>query len=256
MTNPYTQYPLMKPGETFQFTCQKCAKCCTNVLCSVMIESLDLFRLAQHFQMDVADVANHYLEAVTIEGGAPVLILRTQGPDHACIFLKDNKCSIQNSGAKPRACRLYPLSVGPDGDLKKFLIFNVSGEKHHFKGRRFRAQEWVAANFSEEDRAYISTEYRAMREFGRIFRRIPKHREDDVVFQMLKWRYFMFETDQPFIRQFVRNMALLKRELEKTLAIRQRREGKQTLSRQKKSRRPMWHIKNQSTTAHVITAAN
>jgi len=215
MENPCNLYPQMRPEESFQFACQKCGKCCTNVLCSVMIESLDLFRLAQYFHMDVAEVANHYLEAVTIEGGAPVLLLKTQGPDNACIFLKDNKCSIHTSGAKPRACRLYPLSVGPDDDLKKFLILNVSGEQHHFQGRSYRVQEWVAVNFRKEDRDYIIMEYRAIHECGKIMRRIPPERENDVIFQMLRWRYFMFDTDQDFMRQYARNMALLKRELEK-----------------------------------------
>jgi len=206
-------YPQMKPNETFQFTCKRCGDCCRNVRQAVMVESLDLFRIARHLQMDVAEVAERYLEVAVVAWGAPILLIKTTEPDGACIFLKDNRCCIQS--VKPRACRLYPLSVGPDDALKKFLIFKVSAKQHHYTGRRYRAQEWVVANFSKEDREYVSTEYLAIHDFGKIMHLIPRDREMDVQFLMLKWRYFMFETDQDFMRQFVRNMALLEKELEK-----------------------------------------
>jgi Fe-S-cluster containining protein len=179
-----------------------------------MVESLDLFRLAEHFDADTAEAAERYTETVTIAWGAPVLMLKTTEPDDACVFLKDNLCGIRL--ARPRACRLYPLSVGPDESLKTFLIFNVSGEQHHFtKGRWRRAQEWVDDNFRAVDRAYIKMEYRAIKECGKIMNRIPRGREDAVLFQMLHWRYFNFDTSQGFLTQYVHNMERLKQELEK-----------------------------------------
>jgi len=215
MKVPYPDYPQMRPNESFQFSCRKCGDCCRNVHSAVMVESLDLFRIARHLNMDMAEVADRYLEAANVAWGAPILLMKTTQPDDACVFLKDNKCGIHAENIRPRACRLYPLSVGPDDGLKKFLIFKVSGKKHHYTGRRYRAQEWVAANFSKEDREYVSMEYRAIHEFGKILRRIPREREHDVLFQMLRWRYFQFETDQDFMPQFTRNMALLKLALEK-----------------------------------------
>ena len=215
MSVHYHEYPLMKPGETFQFICRNCGDCCRNVRQAVMVESLDLFRMARHLQMDVAEAAERYTDVGIIAWGAPILLMKTAEPDGACVFLKDNRCALHGSGSKPRACRLYPLSVGPDDALTKFLIFKVSAKQHHYKGRRYRAQEWIAANFSKEDREYVSTEYLALQDFGKLMRLIPRGREKDVLFLMLRWRYFQFETDQDFMRQFVRNMALLKRDLEK-----------------------------------------
>jgi len=116
---------------------------------------------------------------------------------------------------RPRACKLYPLSVGPDDKLKDFLIFNVSGEQHHFVGRWYRAEEWLNANFGTVDRAFIRMEYRFLLECGHIMRRIPRDREEDVVFQMLRWRFFQYDKDQSFLTQYVDNMQMLKIELEK-----------------------------------------
>jgi len=209
---PYNDYPQMQPNSSFRFACQQCGKCCRNVEKSVMVESLDLLRLAEHFRMSPAEVAERYTEVSSVGWGAPILLLKTTEPDNACVFLKDNLCSVRLR--RPRACRLYPLSVGPDDSLKKFLIFNVSGEQHHFaKGRWHRAQEWVDDNFRAVDRAYIRMEYRAIKECGKIMNRIPRDREDDVMLLMLRWRYFNFDMSQAFLTQYLHNMEMLKQEL-------------------------------------------
>lgn len=214
MNNPYSEYPQMAPNETFAFSCKKCGACCKDVRNAVMVESMDLYRIAQHLHMDMAEVANHYLTAANVAWGAPILLMQTTEPEGACVFLKDNQCSIQSS--KPRACRLYPLSVGPDDTMKKFLIFKVSDKNHHFqKGRWYRAQQWVDANFGAVNRSYIKMEYRDMKECGAIMRRISRNREDDVVRLMLQWRYFQYDMEEAFVIQYIYNMKMLKQELEK-----------------------------------------
>ena len=178
-----------------------------------MVESLDLFRIAKHLQMEMAEAAERFTEVGIVAWGAPILLMKTTEPGGACVFLKDNRCSIQS--VKPRACRLYPLSVGPDDNLREFLIFKVSAKQHHYTGQQYKAKVWVGANFRKEDREYISTEYLAIHDFGKIMRRIPRDLEKDVQFLMLRWRYFQYETDQGFMRQFLRNMAMLKKELKR-----------------------------------------
>jgi Fe-S-cluster containining protein len=210
--NPFN-YPELQPSETFYFTCQMCGECCRNVNKAVMVESLDLYRMARHLKMDVADAADKYLEAANVAWGAPILLLQTTGADNACVFLQNGKCSIQP--AKPRACRLYPLSVGPDDqNLSQFHIFNVSEKRHHNISQIHRTGAWVAANMRKEDREYIRFEYPALRTLGKIMRRIPRDREDNVTFLMIKYRFVLLETGQAFLPQFKRNMALLKKELE------------------------------------------
>jgi Fe-S-cluster containining protein len=213
MKNPYTHYPQMRPGEIFCFSCKCCGDCCRHVEKSVMVESLDLYRLARHFQIDMAEAAERYTETATVDWGAPVLMLKTVQPDDACIFLRNNKCSIES--VKTRACRLYPLSAGPDDTLKNFLIFNVSDQHHHFNGPARTARQWVAENFRLADRTYILTEYATLQACGRIMRRIPRNRENQVLELMLLHRFVFYNTEQPFQPQFERNMKQLKKELER-----------------------------------------
>lgn len=210
--NPYTRYPELQPEEPFRFTCKRCGNCCRNVKNGIMVESLDLFLIAKYLQLDMAEAAEKYTEAVSLAWGAPVLMMKTKSVRNACVFLENGSCGIQP--VKPRACKLYPLSIGPeDHDFTKFLIFNVVNDPGCLAGREYRASEWVDANFDPESRAYITMEYRAIRECGKIMSRIPRDRENEVLFLMLRERYFLFDTDKDFMRQFSRNMAQLKTEL-------------------------------------------
>jgi len=94
MSVPYNEYPQMKPRDTFRFKCQGCGNCCRHVANSVMVESLDLHRIAEHLQMDHVEVVDRYMEVSAVAWGVPILLTKTVGPDDACIFLKDDRCSI------------------------------------------------------------------------------------------------------------------------------------------------------------------
>ena len=210
---PYTYSVEIMPEETFRFECRNCGDCCRNVRGAVMIESLDLFRLARHLKKDLAEVAEQCAEAVSLSWGAPILVMKTKPVGDVCVYLKSGRCGIQP--AKPRTCRLYPMSMGPDDkDLKEVRVFKSSERAFHYTGPEHQTGEWVAANMDDESYNYIITEYRLLRELGKIMRRIPRDREDAVNWQMLRYRYFLFETDQDFMPQYVRNMARLKLELE------------------------------------------
>ena len=213
---PYTQHPQLQPEDKFRFECKKCGECCRNVAHAVMIESLDLFRIAKYLNVDVAEAANKCAETITVAWGAPILALKTKPHGDVCIFLKKGKCSIQQ--AKPRACRMYPLSMGPsDKNIKDFLIFKSPEKSFHYVGREYLVKEWVDANFDQEARTYIVEEYRLLQDIGRILKQIPRERENEVIVKMLQFRYLLYETNQEFMPQFKRNMKQLIDELKRLI---------------------------------------
>ena len=79
-----------------------------------MVESLDLYRLARFLNMEMGNVCLQYTDTVFLAWGFPVLMLKTKPHMDACIFLKSSRCSVH--GAKPRACRTYPLGTGPNDE--------------------------------------------------------------------------------------------------------------------------------------------
>lgn len=68
-----------------------------------------------------------------IHGSKPML--KTSGPDDACLFLQNNRCTIQP--AKPSACRVHPFAVEPkENGLFSYLL--SMEQPHHFKGGQVR----------------------------------------------------------------------------------------------------------------------
>jgi len=157
-----------------------------------MLESLDVFRIARHLGLETSEVFEKYAEMCMITMGTPILLLKTKGTNKSCIFLHSGKCSIEP--VKPRACKLYPLSVGPDDDLVNRLILKTPERQFHYIGKAHRAGDWVDANMNAEATAYVQMECRTFSEFGKILGFIPQERENDVLTQMLLFRFFMFDT--------------------------------------------------------------
>ena len=104
--------------DCVDYQCRMCGQCCRHIKDSLMVESLDAYRLANYLRgcdpniCTIDDVLTRYCEPMPLTQECfPIFMLKTTGPDDSCIFLKDGLCSIYE--ARPRTCRLYPFSVGP-----------------------------------------------------------------------------------------------------------------------------------------------
>ncbi len=181
------------PREHFPFQCQQCGACCRHVRESVPLESLDAFRLAKYLRdrgepircMDDL-LARYAIPVLLHESGYTVFMLSTVGPDDACIFLKDNKCTIHT--AKPRACRTYPISVGPamSGGFEAYLSME---QTHHFNGPQQSVRKWVQKRCSRQD---------------------SLEQKKGALLQFLRYKYSEFDLDRPFTEQFkINNQKLL-----------------------------------------------
>lgn len=197
------------PKEHFPFQCRQCGACCRHVKESVPLESLDAFRLARYLRdrgepiqcMD--DVLAKYAIPVLLhESGYMVFMLSTVGSDDACIFLKDNKCTIH--AAKPRACRTYPISVGPakSGGYEAYLSME---QPHHFHGPRQSAKKWVQKRCSRQDYDFWETDIGSVQEIARLLEKLPLERKKRALLQFLRYKYSDFDLDRSFTDQYRRN---------------------------------------------------
>lgn len=195
--------------EHFPFQCRQCGECCRHVKESVPLESLDAFRLAKYLRdrgepiqcMD--DVLAKYAEPVLLhESGYMVFILKTVGPDDACIFLKDNKCTIH--AVNPRACRTYPISVGParQGGYEAYLSME---QPQHFKGSQQSVKKWVQKRCSRQDYDFWETDIGAAQEIAKLLEKLPLEWKKGALFQFLRYKYSDFDLDRSFTDQYRRN---------------------------------------------------
>ena len=204
-------------SDRIRFRCMRCADCCQHVEATIMIEIKDAFYLAKHLGITVADFYDKYAQMFMLEDtGFPVFALKTVGNDKICIFLKGKRCSFQT--VKPRTCKLYPFLVFPDenGDF----VYNYSTERrHHPKGSLIRVKDWMRDFLLDEDKEYLLEEARSIKEIAVPYKILYRSLKDpdSILKKVLLYRYFMYDTGEPFMPQFCRNNRVLKDDMERIL---------------------------------------
>lgn len=209
----------VSPSESFSFRCQMCGACCRHVKEGVLLESLDAFRAARYLRdhggtvESVDELVDRYAIPVALhQSGYSVYMLKTVGPEDACVFLQDNRCAIHP--AKPRACRTYPLEAAPNekGALEQCLSVQYP---HHFKGPKVSVKRWLTKTISREDREFIEQDLALAGQFAALLRDIPEAAKTQAVFLFLYYRYSTFDLNQPFMPQFETNNRQLMETLRK-----------------------------------------
>ena len=204
------------PSTKIRFKCTGCGDCCRHVKETVPVDSQDAFRIAKYLMEtgeDIFCIDQFLLEyatpALLNECGYFVYFLKSVGEDDACVFLKDNRCTIHE--AKPRACRLYPFMVEPNESGEHRYLYSRE-RTHHFRGPIVETRSWMKKNFPKEDRAFMQADYSKVRLIAMLLKEIPENRITEAALHLQRLLYSEYELDAPFLEQFQRNQ-------EKLLAI-------------------------------------
>lgn len=208
----------VRPKDWVNFHCRLCGNCCRNLKGQLMPEILDVYCLARCLRERgeveyVEDLYARYTHVDMLEDCYPVFVMDTTGPDHACVFLKDGRCSIYE--ARPRVCRLYPFNAFP-GQREKAFEFYRSMDRHasHFTDGRILVKDWMYQNLRREDREFLTAESTTLPELGRLLCSLGPERLKENLFQILYYRYYNYDLDQPFMLQYEKNTEELKRILQ------------------------------------------
>ena len=201
------------PSAKIRFKCTGCGDCCRHVKETVPVDSQDAFYLTKHLRdlgMDIYCV-DQFLEqyaepALLDECGFFVYFLKSVGKDNSCIFLKDNRCSVQE--VKPLACKLYPFMVDPN-ESGNFRYLYSRERTHHFHGPAVETRSWMKKNFPQESRAFMQAEYTQAGPIAAQLRNIPEHRKTEALLHFHRLRYSELDLDKPFLEQFQRNQEKL-----------------------------------------------
>ena len=201
------------PSAKIRFKCTGCGDCCRHVKETVPVDSQDAFYLTKHLRdlgMDIYCV-DQFLEqyakpALLDECGFFVYFLKSVGKDNTCIFLKDNRCSVQE--VKPLACKLYPFMVDPN-ESGNFRYLYSRERTHHFHGPAVETRSWMKKNFPQESRAFMQAEYTQAGPIAAQLRNIPEHRKTEALLHFHRLRYSELDLDKPFLEQYLRNQEKL-----------------------------------------------
>ena len=203
----------LRPKDSVPFQCRRCGACCRHLRGQLMVESLDAYRLANYLRthgrpdIEMVDIINDYTEPDILPGNYPIFMMKVQGPDSACVFLKEGACSVYP--ARPRACRLYPFTVDIGERGRDFLWYQCLDRPFHFFGGKVTVKDWFYQNFSKEDRAFVLREWKSVPEMGKLLRDLDGSALDAAHLDIILLRYSCFDLEKPFLSQYERNTAEL-----------------------------------------------
>lgn len=205
----------VRPKDWVCFQCRRCGNCCRELKDQLMLEPLDAYNLACLLRdrgeaSSIDDVYTRYAHPDMLEGRLPIYLMNTEGPDHACVFLKDGRCTVYES--RPCVCRIYPFSVRPGQRGKTFEYYRcVDGHADHFSDGRMQVKDWLYENFTRESRDFWSAEGGILPTLGCLINGLDDNEFQVGLFQILHYRYYSYDLDQPFMPQYTRNMEALER---------------------------------------------
>lgn len=211
----------VRPKDWVPFRCRLCGNCCRNLRGNLMPEQIDAYRLARFLwergEVEyMEDFYTRYTYPDMLEGCFPVFLINTVDPDDSCVFLKDGRCSVYE--ARPRVCRLYPFTAFPGQRGKAFHFFQcMDNNSAHFSDGKILVKDWMYQNFSREDREFLTAESDTLIELGRLLKAMSTDGRKENLFQILYYRYYNYDLDQPFMPQYKENTEELKRILQELL---------------------------------------
>ena len=211
----------VRPKDWVPFRCRLCGNCCRNLRGNLMPEQIGAYRLARFLRERgeveyMEDFYTRYTYPDMLEGFFPVFLINTVDPDDSCVFLKDGRCSVYE--ARPRVCRLYPFTAFPGQRGKAFHFFQcMDSNSTHFSDGKILVKDWMYQNFSREDREFLTAESDTLIELGRLLKAMSTDGRKENLFQILYYRYYNYDLDQPFMPQYKENTVELKRILQELL---------------------------------------
>jgi len=142
--------------DTIKFKCHKGISC-WNECCSradVSLAPYDIIRMKTHLNIDSSEFLKTYTVPFEIDAhGIPGIKLRTT-EDGACLFMKDEGCSIYED--RPTACRYYPSgllsmrALGKSEDERHFLLVKEPHCKGHDEDREITIADYRKEQVVEE----------------------------------------------------------------------------------------------------------
>ena len=207
----------VRPKDWVPFRCRLCGNYCRNLRGNLMPEQIDAYRLARFLRKrGEEDFYTRYTYPDMLEGFFPIFLINTVDPDDSCVFLKDGRCSVYE--ARPRVCRLYPFTAFPGQRGKAFHFFQcMDSNSAHFSDGKILVKDWMYQNFSREDREFLTAESDTLLELGRLLKAMSTDGRKENLFQILYYRYYNYDLDQPFMPQYKENTEELKRILQELL---------------------------------------
>lgn len=132
--------------------CKECFECCQGMGTSIVLDPMDIWRMAAGTGMKFEDLMNGYIELNVVDG---IILpnLKMGGENTCCAFLNDQKrCSIHLH--RPGICRLFPLGRYYEEDGFRYFL-QVHECRKQNRGK-IKVKKWIGVGDIASYEAYIT----------------------------------------------------------------------------------------------------
>lgn len=191
--------------------CRGCSACCEGMDDTIILDPLDVYRLAGHLACTFDGMIGRHVE-LHVQGGLILPSLKMDGQTGKCTFLGgDGRCTVHPY--RPGFCRIFPLGrYYEDGDYTYILQIHECPMPNKTK---VKVKRWIDTPEPARNRAFINTWHGLLKELqGRI-----RAAGDDVTVRNLNLFFLRvfyrdpYEQERDFYDQFGERME----EMEKLL---------------------------------------
>ena len=138
----YFQSHVLKPDDTFKFTCKMCGKCCRNRETPILITGNDVFYIAKALDIAPANVIVKYTDCYIGHNSKIPVCTLLERPDGSCKLMRKSRCMVQSM--KPAVCALYPLGRMIDTRKMRYEYFTQPyGCSNSLNEDEHTLQEWI-----------------------------------------------------------------------------------------------------------------
>ena len=146
--------------------CAGCSACCSGMGRSVVLDPLDMHRLAEGTGVGAETLLTENLELNVVDG-IVLPNLKMTGVGERCTFLDQNgRCTVHSF--RPGICRIFPLGrLYENGSFQYFLQVRECRKTNRAK---IRGKQWIDMPEAEKYDAYISRWHYFLKKLSRIVR--------------------------------------------------------------------------------------
>ena len=196
--------------------CRGCSACCRGMGRSIVLDPLDVMRIARGLGMTFAGLLQGQME-LNVADGIVLPNLKMAGETEQCAFLDDGgRCQIH--AFRPGICRIFPLGrIYEDGSFRYFLQAHECREERRSK---VKVRRWVDTQDLGRYEAYIAEWHYFLLDIQeKLGQRAMEEDAKKVSMLLLKLFYFdPFDHKADCYPQFEARMAAAQKLLKEELA--------------------------------------
>lgn len=208
---------VLKPTDTFTFTCAMCGGCCRKRTEPIVLNGFDTFRIAKALNMAPFDAIKKYTKGYVGKDSHLPLVVLDERQDGSCKLLHKGKCTVHDN--KPIVCAIYPLGrfLKPEDSEFSYFIAHPSCVDTQTEGKKWTLQEWLDSfNIPQADlesKAWHSL----MIGIAKITSKIPLAKiSPDIIVVMFTCLYIHYNINGDFVEQVQANKSFLNHIFKKT----------------------------------------